>query len=414
LLPRTLLSLSTRVVGGTIVPHYLTERDHPWLHAVLDEYARFVGRKSTEFLDRMREPLPVAAPRAKLRVVCHLLEALARDPTSAAVPPREARWLAFRAAATRPLDREAALADAAAALGVTPVELETALFADCRSERRVSALPHDLGPARLASETNLSIVSSLIRRALTVRIAAWGNTRALVRQAHLSGLICRVERAREVPVALRASGFDVVSSGDFVEGIELEVSGPFALFRHTEVYGRALASLVPRAAWCDRFEIVADCVLGRGTVTTRFVVRSGDPIGSGRELPRHDSRLEARFEREFRRAAPVWDVVREPRPVEADGSLIFPDFELVHRHDADRRWLLEIVGFWTPDYLENKLRRLRAAGIQRLVICIDERRRCSEADLPRDACLVRYRSRIDPAAVLAIIDARTAAPGVGG
>lgn len=414
MLPRALLSLSTRAVGDTIVPHYLTERDHPWLRAVLDEHARFVGRRRTELRDRMREPLPVAAPRAKLRVVCHLLDAMARDRTHAAGPPREARWLTFRAALSRPLAREAALADAAAALQVTSAELEAALFADFRSERRVSALPEDLGPARLATEANLAIVSSLIRRALRIRIAAWGNTRALVRQARLAGLICLVKRVDDHRAALRASGFDVVPSDGAVDGVELEVSGPFALFRHTDVYGRALASLVPRVAWCHRFELVADCVLGRGPATSRFVLRSGDPIGSGRELTRHDSRLEERFERDFRRAAPAWDVVREPRPVEADGALIFPDFELFHRQQPDRRWLLEIAGFWTAEYLENKLRRLRAAGLDRLVLCIDERRQCAEADLPRDACIVRYRTRIDPAAVLAFVDERGGGARVGG
>ena len=32
---------------------------------------------------------------------------------------------------------------------------------------------------------------------------------------------------------------------------------------------------------------------------------------------------------------------------------------------------LEIAGFWTPDYLTTKLRRLRSAGLDRLVICIE-------------------------------------------
>jgi predicted nuclease of restriction endonuclease-like RecB superfamily len=203
------------------------------------------------------------------------------------------------------------------------------------------------------------------------------------------------------------AGFDEVPCSEPAEGIVLDVSGPFTLFRHTEVYGRALAGLVPRAAWCNRFELVADCALGRGGHTAKLVVRSGDPIAPGRELTRHDSRLEERFERDFRRAAPTWDVVREPRPVEAAGTLIFPDFELLNRRDPERRWLLEIAGFWTPEYLESKLGRLRAAGLHRLVLCIDERRPCTDAEFPRDARVIRYRNRIDPAAVLAVIDPRS-------
>ena len=128
--------------------------------------------------------------------------------------------------------------------------------------------------------------------------------------------------------------------------------------------------------------------------------------GAGRELARHDSRLEARFERDFRRAAPDWDVVREPRPVDAGGTLVFPDFELFHRRDHERRWLLEIAGFWTPDYLATKLRHLRGAGLDRSVLCIDERRGCADSEIPRDARVLRYKNRIDPGSVLSIISSR--------
>ncbi len=63
MLPRALLALSTRGADETIVPHYLTERDHPWLRAALDEHARFVGRRRNELRERMREPLPTPAPK---------------------------------------------------------------------------------------------------------------------------------------------------------------------------------------------------------------------------------------------------------------------------------------------------------------------------------------------------------------
>jgi uncharacterized protein len=195
----------------------------------------------------------------------------------------------------------------------------------------------------------------------------------------------------------------VTDEGERAAGVVLDISGPFALFRHTEVYGRALAALVPRVACCHHFELVADCALGRTKQTAKFVVRSGDPIGVGRELARHDSRLEERFERDFRRSAPDWDIVREPRPVDVGGTLVFPDFEVIHRREPDRRWLLEIAGFWTPEYLTKKLERLRSAGLERLVLCIDDRRQCADAELPRDAHVVRYKKRIDPAAVLAVV-----------
>jgi predicted nuclease of restriction endonuclease-like RecB superfamily len=135
-----------------------------------------------------------------------------------------------------------------------------------------------------------------------------------------------------------------------------------------------------------------------------LTVRTGDPIKPGRELKPFDSKLERRFARDFCKLAPDWNVVREPQPVESGGSLIFPDFELVHRHDPSRRSLLEIVGFWTPKYLEDKLRKLRDARLDGIILCIDETRGCSEAALPNSAKLVPFRRRIDAARVLSILE----------
>jgi hypothetical protein len=86
------------------------------------------------------------------------------------------------------------------------------------------------------------------------------------------------------------------------------------------------------------------------------------------------------------------------------GTLIFPDFELVHRHDSSRRWLLEIIGFWTPEYLARKLEQLKQTGIDNLLVCIDAKRCCANGELPQGAHLIRYRRHINPRDVLAVIE----------
>ena len=408
MLPHTLVRLSTQVGCNELVLHYLTERDHPWLRALLDEYERGAGSKQSDLFSRLKEPLPTAAPKAKQRLAVDVLQRLTDARAMAAVPPREARWAAFTTAAGSTASRGEALGLAAEQLGIDVVNLEGALFADLRSERAACSIPARLSPERLALEANLRLVSSWMQRARSVRISAWGNTRALVRQARLHGLICNIRRVAptETPFAPTAStaqaGLDVLPQSP-AEGVELDVSGPLALFRHTLVYGRALSALIPRVLWCNKFELRAECETSSGAAVATLTIRSGDPLRVGRELPAYDSRLEERFARDFRKAAPSWNVVREPRPVEALGSLIFPDFELVHRHEPDRRWLLEIVGFWTPKYLEEKLRKLRAARLACLVLCIDEERGCADAELPKDALIVRYRRRIDVQAVLALV-----------
>jgi predicted nuclease of restriction endonuclease-like RecB superfamily len=129
-------------------------------------------------------------------------------------------------------------------------------------------------------------------------------------------------------------------------------------------------------------------------------------IQSSPPARRYDSRLEERFAREFRRLAPAWDVIREPEPIPVSGTLIFPDFALCHRSNPVRRWLLEIVGFWTPDYVARKLALYRSARLSNLILCIDEDRNCAEAGLPSGALVVRFRHRVDAAAVLGVIETK--------
>src|SRR5262249_38150564 len=156
--------------------------------------------------------------------------------------------------------------------------------------------------------------------------------------------------------------------------------------------------LVPLLSWCRRFHVDAECHLrGRGLA---LELSSGDPIFPAIEPRQYDSRLEQRFAREFARLAPHLDIVREPPPLAAARTLILPDFALQHRTEPSRRWLLEIVGFWTPDYLRTKLRRYRDARLANLVLCVDDERCCAAEELPSEARIVRFRRRVDASAVL--------------
>src|SRR6478736_2444422 len=375
--------------GNQILLHYLTERDHPWLRALLDEYERGVGTKRAELLQRLREPLPVVAPKAKQRLAVEVLEHLTEARVAAAVPPREARWEVFTAVASSGnTPRQEVLATVSERLGTEPSGLEEALFADLRSEGVTAPLPVSISVERVAAEANLRLVGKWLKRAQCVRITAFGNTRAVVRHARLQGLICEIGPLVEADT----------------DGVELQISGPLSLFRHTLIYGRTLCGLLPRLLWCARFELKAECEAAPGAPPMTLVVRTGDLLKPGRELKRFDSLLEQRFAKDFRRVAPDWDVIREPRPIKSQSSIIFPDFELVHRHEPSRRFLLEIVGFWTPKYLQEKLERLRQAQLDNIILCIDEARACSEATLPAHAQVIRYRRRIAPASVLRLID----------
>ena len=392
MLPGSLLRFSVR--GDEVVPHFIQEADLPWLRALLDERERFVGRRQRELEERLREPLPCASPAGKRALAIHVLQRLPAVQRRAAVPSRLARATVFGEAARSFARGSSVLVSVATSLRVTPDELGDSLFADLPGERLVAPLEKPLTPGELALRTNLALAQGLLFRASALTIEADGNARALVRHAKLRGLICTVAR-RGQP-----------------EKTVLDLSGPLSLFRRTLLYGRALGGLVPQLAWCQSFRLQAVCALqGRSLV---LELRSGDPIFPSPEPRAYDSRLEERFARDFRRTAPGWDVVREPEPVAAGDALVFPDFALQHRLDPSRRWLLEIVGFWTPEYLARKLASYRAAGLSNLILCIDEERNCAEQELPAGALVLRFRRRVDATAVHRLVDAQAIGPNPDG
>jgi predicted nuclease of restriction endonuclease-like RecB superfamily len=95
-----------------------------------------------------------------------------------------------------------------------------------------------------------------------------------------------------------------------------------------------------------------------------------------------DSRLEADFAEEFEAkyggAKRVWELAREDELIVVGDTVMIPDFSLTHRKDG-RRVLIEIVGFWHPQYLRRKLKKVRDAGRKDLILLIYESANIAES-----------------------------------
>lgn len=357
--------------------------DHPWLSGLIEDYTTFVGEPRHRLEQHLARPGPESTQRqAGWKLALYVLDRTFRTEVVAALSPPVVRAAVFRAACGTQ-SRATVLGQVAADLGLSTTLLESALFADLPSQRILQAPEQAVHAPDIALACNLAIAQAALRQSSKIALLLRGNSRAVVRHAKLRGLICTVS--------------PTPSAGH----VRLDISGPLALFQKTALYGRHLAELVPLLAWCAGFELKALCsIRGREALLT---LGPADPVPPSSEPRRYDSLLEERFARDFTRAAPEWELLREPQPIPVDGTLIFPDFALIHRSAPDRRWLLEIIGFWTPDYVEQKLRRLRQAHIGNLLLCIDASLNCGESSLPEGCPVIRFRRRIDTREVLRLI-----------
>jgi uncharacterized protein len=168
----------------------------------------------------------------------------------------------------------------------------------------------------------------------------------------------------------------------------MTVSGPLALFHDTVKYGHALARWLPSLTATPGWSLDARIVLA-GEVL-RFALDASAPIPRVHAMPRaHDSKLEARLELDLRRLHSPWRIEREVAVVRAAGRLFFPDFALV---SGAGRVLVELAGWWTPEYVADKVALLRAARVP-ILLCVDSRR--AHGTLGEDDRVIPFEKHVD-------------------
>ena len=89
----------------------------------------------------------------------------------------------------------------------------------------------------------------------------------------------------------------------------------------------------------------------------------------------YDSMLEKKF---GSLSLGSWKIKREPTILKAGRYAFVPDFALQRE---SIKVYLEIVGFWTPEYLQKKIEKLKQVK-EPVILLIDRKLKCSEKDFP--------------------------------
>jgi predicted nuclease of restriction endonuclease-like RecB superfamily len=89
------------------------------------------------------------------------------------------------------------------------------------------------------------------------------------------------------------------------------------------------------------------------------------------ELARYDSMIETSFAERWEKTKTDWKLEREVDLIPIPGSVMIPDFRLVH--PEGKVFLLEIVGYWRPEYLKKKFLQVETANCDNLILAVSER-----------------------------------------
>jgi predicted nuclease of restriction endonuclease-like RecB superfamily len=101
-----------------------------------------------------------------------------------------------------------------------------------------------------------------------------------------------------------------------------------------------------------------------------------------------------------------WKLEREVELVPVPGSVMIPDFRLVH--PDGRSYLLEIVGYWRPEYLRKKAWQVKQAGRDDIILAISSKLNLEKAGVKVDELPVKivwFKNKIIPKHILAVVDA---------
>ena len=354
------------------------ERDLAWIGDLVTLVERSLGEPWRVLLERIEHaPLRVGSREVTVRwrrAITHALRRVLGGRAERARIARRLRASVLGHPALEPDARAARIAIAAAAFGIEPSDVESLLWADLARERPVVLPGGRPDPRMLAAIANVDRIQREIRRAREIELRVWDHAHDLVRMAARCGLITQIERDAEGALLLR-------------------LMGPLALFHATTVYGRALGALVPLLANHTRFELDIHCDFASGPHTRRV----SPPLLLPPYAPRLAPSLADRLARDLVAREHVID--REPAPITVGDHILFPDLAIDH---AGTRWLVEVVGFSTADYLADKLARYRAANA-RVVLCVDTKRSIVE----EHPSVLAFTRRIEADGLVQILEEAT-------
>jgi len=367
MLSRSHVAPFVRRNGATLSVAYLADPDGR-VSLLLDHLCQLVRRlegwRRVSVVEALRRQERRVRDVARLSGIAKTLLDLCQfvPPEDASLSP-EVRDAVFRARGQQwppvPGDHRVPYEEAAASLGRSAEDVRRLLYADTPGERVLLRAPHIDGRALLA-RYNLELARGVLLSADRLTVTARGGWRGVFRALKAARLMYVVKRRGQ--------------------SYEVEVTGPAAAFvvRRTR-YGARLARVIPALMRAPRWRFEAE-VRGPDGAPLRFRARgrpraagSVAPVGGRARHPGYDSAWERSLASDFRRkfgrdARNGWMLSRESTPVAAGDELFLPDFTL--RHADGREALVEIVGFWTPEYLEAKARKIATTGLGTLILVV--------------------------------------------
>jgi predicted nuclease of restriction endonuclease-like RecB superfamily len=380
--------------GGRCGPRYIDRHDGDYLRdadALIRIFAEHEGRPRRELSHALEEYVGTGTDYKILRGFIKLLTDRCEFETASPVDPVDIRRALFmRARASHPItaDAEASrevLREVALELGAAPDVLLSGLYADLPENQKLSEF-QPLTPEKLLDIYNLAQAQALLYHCV---------------EMHLEVAAQRREDYRELFNAIKAYRLIHTIKGDAETGYRLRLDGPVSMFHRSQKYGVQMAVFLPALLLCRGWEMRAEIASGKpGRENAFFELSSSqkrlqsDYLGG---LADENPVIE-KFAAKWEKFESEWTLAPSSEVIPLAESAFIPDFVLQHKDG--HTFYLEVLGFWTPRYLEKRLKEFAHARFHNFILAAWDELRGSRDPLSKiPTNTIVFKRSLDPVAV---------------
>jgi predicted nuclease of restriction endonuclease-like RecB superfamily len=253
--------------------------------------------------------------------------------------------------------RTQVVAEAAAHFNITTEQVEQTLFADLLEERILLSSGEIMTPMDLIARYNLEVARGLLYWAREVDIIVRDGYKDLFKYIKLFKLMHTI-------YPIPQHGYNIILHGPI---------SPFV--KSTIRYGLQFAKFFPALLLGKKWRMDAEVQPPERCPLHYSLDDSTSLHTHFKASGLFDSQLEADFAADFEAkyggTKRKWILAREDELIVLGDTVMIPDFSLTHCKDG-RRALIEIIGFWHPQYLQRKLKKIRQAKRSDLILLLYE------------------------------------------
>ncbi|MGE0127077.1 MAG: DUF790 family protein [Blastocatellales bacterium] len=354
--------------GNRIFPRYLQSDDPRHLQTASDLaliVEQHAGRRRAELEQALGEYIGVGTDYKILRGLIKLLQDRCEFETNGSKEPEEIRRALFtKAAAHHPVIgdelRQRLIAETATELECSPEEAMEGLYADLSGNQRLAAF-EEMNAEELLDRYNLAQAQALLYRCSEIRLWIEAQEPSIT---------------RSIFAEIKAFRLIHAIKGNPATGYEVQLSGPVSIFHRSQKYGIQMAVFLPALLLYPGWRMRAE--VGTKTGAAFFELDSDqDRLRShyvAEDVQTQNPQL-AKLLEDFNKLADEWNAQHNQEVIDLGESAFVPD--LVFTRKGDKPVYLEMLGYWTPRSLNERLKEFERAGFKNYAIAASEEMRCS-------------------------------------